>query len=190
MSTRARSWWVRRSPQTRAWLRWGLPLLALLALSVPFYVWHWHAGVAKPGEGRALLTRVGFVCALCCLVLLIGQRRWDVRALGILALLGGIAGLFLRVIGRRGPQPVGEPERDLIQTALDVGSAVLFVGLIWWVVATRFGWRGGEGEATDETGHALPQVPEPQTKVDRVIFDRRKGPRRHGWGRRKDDRRP
>ena len=127
-----RQHWERQPPNRQAWLRWSLPLAAL-ALLIGADWWHLQrAGVASTATVRELLGRVGYTCAISAVVMVLGVRRWPLQSLGLFGLLMGLAGLFLRVIARMGPQPVGERERDLIQAALDIGSIVLLVGLIVW----------------------------------------------------------
>lgn len=116
-----------------------------MALLVALRWWWLHrGGVTSPEEARDLLARVGYVCAVAVLVILAGTRRWDPRTLGLLGFLFGAAGLLIRVMGRRGPMPVGEAERDLIQSSLEIGALTIFVGLVVWAVVSRLGTRREE----------------------------------------------
>ena len=139
----ARDWWGDRSPQERGWLRWGLPLASSALLVAADWLWHDRAGVTTPDDGRILLMRVGFVCAAAVAVMLIGTRRWSLQLVGVFWLLVGIAGLLIRAVGHWGPQPVPEWERDLIQSSLEVGGGLAFLGFLLWIALSRFGTHRG-----------------------------------------------
>ena len=136
-----RSRWDAMPERRRVLLRWGLPLLGLGVL-IALDWWHLQQqGIATPRTGRQLLGRVGIASAVSALVMMIGVRRWPIQSLGLFSMLIGLAGLFVRLSARIGPQPVGERERDAIQAALDVGSILLLAGLIIWAVS-RLRGRG------------------------------------------------
>jgi len=103
--------------------------------------WRYHlAGVASSAEGRALLLRVGVALGLALALKLALTRRWSVQDVGIAWVLVGVAGLAIRLMARWGPQPASEWERDLIQSALDVGSVVLLIGLLALTLARLTSW--------------------------------------------------
>lgn len=136
-----RRWWLRQSQRRQRWIRWGGPLLALVLLLALDW-WHLQReGVASVDTARGLLRRVGVTCGVSAIVMLAGVRRWPLQSLGLFSMLLGIAGLFVRVIAKWGPQPVPERERDLIQASLDVGSIVLLLGLVIWGIS-RLRGRG------------------------------------------------
>lgn len=166
-------WWDRQPPRRQAVVRWGGPLLMAALVVGADWLWRHHQGVVAPRTARALLLRVGTVLAIAALVKLVFARRWPLQDLGHLLVILGVAGLFVRVIGRWGPQPVHEWERDLIQALLDVGAVTLLAGLVLWV-ALRY----------------VPRSPPPEPSIERdegtgVVYDRRSGrDRRSGWGKR------
>lgn len=119
-------------------------MLAFGAVVALDWLWRDHEGVATPAEGRRTLLRAGIACAVAVAVMLAGYRRWPVQGLGLLGTLIGFAGLCVRVLARWGPQPVTEPERDLIHAFLDVGPPTLVLGLAIWIVSRRADGAGGE----------------------------------------------
>lgn len=137
MKRASREWWERRAPRTRAALRWGLPLLAAALAVLADWLYRRAQGVASRAEGQTLLFRVGVVFAVCAVVKVGFTRRWTVQDLGMAITKIGTAGLCVRALGRRGPQPMAEWERDLIQSLLEVGGLILLIGLVLWAIASR-----------------------------------------------------
>ena len=141
-------WWNRQPTRRQTVIRWAGPLAALSLLIAADW-WHLQrAGIANSETARDLLRRVGLTCAVSAFVMAFGVRRWPLQSLGLFGLLLGLAGLFIRVIARWGPQPVSERERDLIQAALDIGSIVLLLGLIVWGISRL----RGRGEPSPTNG--------------------------------------
>jgi hypothetical protein len=150
MKRRSRHWWGCRTDRCRAVLRWIGPLLGFAVLVAIVWYWHHWRGVAGHQEARRLFLRVGLTYGYAFGVLLIGQRKWNLRALGLLGSIAASSLLDLRTLGRYGPQPQSEAERDLLQSLYDVGSTVLAIGLTVWVIRTRFGRRKRSDEAEAE----------------------------------------
>lgn len=131
--------WEALPHRRRAILRYVLPLIGLgtgLAINWAFLRRH---GSPTTREAEVLLNQVGWTLVLGMATMLSGVRRWPLQSLGLFALLFGIAGLFIRVFAKQGPQPVGANELLLIQAALSLGSKLLVLGLIIWFVGRLLG---------------------------------------------------
>ena len=134
---RLQRWWVAQSERRQAVMRWGLPLLGVSILVALVWAYHHAQGVATRDQARDLLARVGFVCLLSAVVMLIGTRKWRIQGLGLMLQLLGEAGFYVRAVDRLGPWPLYEWERDLYQSLLDVGSVLLALGLVVWFLSRR-----------------------------------------------------
>lgn len=143
--SRIRAWWASRSPRQRAWLRWGGPMAGSAALAALDWLRYHRAGVAGMDEARQLLLRVGVALLLAAIVKLGFTRRWTFADIGIVWVLAGVAGLIIRVVVGRGPQPMAEWERDIIQAALDIGTLLLLIGLALLAPARLLG-RGARDD--------------------------------------------
>lgn len=157
---RALAWWRRAGP---AWC-YALPLALLAALVGADWLRLHAEGVASRAEAQRLLTRVGIVAWLAAIVMGSGARRWRAQGLGLLAFLVGAGGLCARVLGRFGPQPVAEWERDAYQACLEVGGYLLVLGLVLWVLSRWVRHRGSEAP-TEEM--AMPAEPKQWNGKDR-----------------------
>lgn len=163
MMTRIRQWYRTRGRRTRGLIRWAAPLIVVLLIVQVDWLWHRHEGVASLAEGRQLLLRVGAILAAAIAVKILFTRDWLGQDLGSVLTILGTAGLLVRIIGRWGPQPVPEWERDYIQSFLDVGAVVLLLSTVLYVIVrivrSIARWRN-------------------RRKYSRLEFDRRRGDRR------------
>ena len=126
---RIRGWWGDCPDRCQSVLRWGIPLLGVLIL-VALDWWRYRlSGVATPDEARTLFLLVGSALLLAAAFKLILTTKWTVQDVGWVVAMIGVGGLFVRILGRWGRQPVGENERDAIQASLDVGAILLLIGL-------------------------------------------------------------
>jgi hypothetical protein len=154
-----RVWYRRRTRRQRALIRWGGPLLLALVVVQADWLYRHYSGVASVQTGRSLLIRVGALLAVSMVVKLALTRGWTVQDVGIVLTIFGSAGLMVRIIGRWGPQPVSEPERDYIHSLLEVGGTILLGGIVLVAVSrVRRAYR--------------------RWRFTRPGFDRRKGDRR------------
>lgn len=167
---------------------WWLPLtIFALVVAVDWVRLH-EAGVATQAEARHLFLLISVAVTGSLVIKIVFSRAWPLQELGHLGVLAGLVGLALRVLGRYGPQPVSEHERDIIQALLDVGAVALLLGMILWVIV--HGRKGETGVNVPPPAIERDEVTGVIHPATEVIFDRRQGPRRHGFGRRKDDRQP
>ena len=121
---------------TRYW-RWWTPLLVFSVIATLDWARLHHNGIATSAESRRLFFLIGIAVIVSAGLKLIYSRAWPLQELGHLGLLLGLAGLSLRIIGRLGPQPTPEWQRDVIQALLDTGSAALLLGMVLWVIFHR-----------------------------------------------------
>jgi hypothetical protein len=153
--TRTRRFWDRRTARQRAFLRWAAPLAGSALLALPLWWWHHAQGPTTPEEGRLLLGRVGAVLLLVAALIVVGTRTWSPLVLALTWLSAGVGGVFVRLVWRRGPQPVGEAERDAMQAALEVGVGVALVGIVAWIALLAMGRRRRTGPGTDPCAEQL-----------------------------------
>lgn len=169
--SRLRGWWERRTERQRAVLRYALPLIAFgIIFGLEWLRLH-EAGVTTRAESQRLFLVIGIGIVYSLIIKVVFSRVWPMQEIGHLSLLLGMAGLSLLIFARPGgSQRTPEWQRDVIQAFLDVAAVILPAGMTLWVLfhARR---RDGGNESGSST----------------VVYDRRKGQRRHGFGRRKDD---
>ena len=141
MSLRTR--WEAMTNRQRDWIARTWPLFASGLLVAADWIWRQSEGVVEPGSptSRRLLFRVGVAFVLWAVIKILFTRRWTFDGIGAVWALLGVAGAFIRVAAGWGPTP-DEWERDLIQSAMDVGGVIMLLGLPVWLIVHLFHRHG------------------------------------------------